>query len=127
MTDSKPKHELPKTNNHVEGWHRRMRAAVNACHPSIWKFIEVLQHDHALFTVATAQAVGGTRPNRDPRSMLGVKNEFNLFLVGNCLVGNNPRLGNSQLGMAVGKCPVGVSPVGIAPDTPTCTCTCLAA
>ena len=60
-----------------------------------------------------------TCPNRYPRSMSEWKTnyEFNSFLVGNCLVGNNPRLGNSQLGMAVGKCPVGVSPVGIAPDT----------
>ena len=60
-----------------------------------------------------------TCPNRYPRSMSEWKTnyEFNSFLVGNCLVGNNPRLGNSQLGMAVGKCPVGVSPVGIASDT----------
>ena len=42
-----------------------MRAAVNACHPSIWKFIEVIQHDHALCNVVIAQAVGGHTP--EPR------------------------------------------------------------
>ena len=57
--------ELPKTNNNVEGWHRGMRSAVNACHPSIWKLIEVLQRDNALCTVAIAQAIGGHSP--EPR------------------------------------------------------------
>ena len=26
--------ELPRTNNHVEGWHRRFQAQVSSCHPS---------------------------------------------------------------------------------------------
>ena len=57
--NSRADEELPKTNNHVEGWHRRMRSAVNSCHPSIWKLIEILQRDYELGAVAIAQAVGG--------------------------------------------------------------------
>ena len=32
---------LPRTNNHVEGWHRRMQSNVGAHHPSIWHFLNV--------------------------------------------------------------------------------------
>ena len=62
---SRADEELPKTNNHVEGWHRRMQSAVSACHPSIWKLIDVLRRDHALCAVSIAQAVGGHTP--EPR------------------------------------------------------------
>ena len=29
---------LPRTNNSIEGWHRRMQSAVSAHHPNIWRF-----------------------------------------------------------------------------------------
>ena len=57
--------ELPKTNNHVGGWHRRMKEAVTACHPPIWGLIEVLQQDYALNAVNIEQIDGGHTP--EPR------------------------------------------------------------
>ena len=42
-----------------------MQSAVSACHPSIWKLIDVLRRDHALCAVSIAQAVGGHTP--EPR------------------------------------------------------------
>ena len=32
--------ELPRTNNNIEGWHRRLQAVVSAYDPSIWKCIK---------------------------------------------------------------------------------------
>ena len=55
-----------------------MRRAVNTCHPSIWKIIEVLQHDHALYTVAIAQSVGGHMPEPLPKKYVGMKNELRI-------------------------------------------------
>ena len=37
---------LPRTNN-IEGWHRRMQSNISACHPTIWKFLEVLKREQA--------------------------------------------------------------------------------
>ena len=34
---------FPRTNNHCEGWHRRMSASVGAYHPNIWVFLDVLK------------------------------------------------------------------------------------
>ena len=35
--------DLPRTNNAVEGWHRRFQANVGAYHPYFWKFIDILK------------------------------------------------------------------------------------
>ena len=34
--------DLPRTNNAVEGWHRRFQANVGAYQPNFWKFIDIL-------------------------------------------------------------------------------------
>ena len=36
---------LPRTNNNIEGWHRRMGASVGCHHPNIWLFLDVLKRD----------------------------------------------------------------------------------
>ena len=36
--------EIPQTNNSVEGWHRNFQAHVSSCHPSFWKFLQILQN-----------------------------------------------------------------------------------
>ena len=51
--------ELPRTNNSVEGWHRKMQAAVAADHPNIWRFINVLKSKHGFHKVVIGQRLGG--------------------------------------------------------------------
>ena len=43
----------------IEGWHRRLQAAVSAHHPNIWKFIKVLKREQSLVDVEVNQALGG--------------------------------------------------------------------
>lgn len=40
--------EMPRTNNHVEGWHRRFQGLCMCHHPSLWKFLEVLKKEESL-------------------------------------------------------------------------------
>ena len=40
--------DLPRTNNAVEGWHRRFQANVGAYHPNFWKFIDILKREEML-------------------------------------------------------------------------------
>ena len=54
--------ELPRTNNNIEGWHRRLQAAVSAHHPNIWKFIKVLKRKQSLVDVEVNQALGRHEP-----------------------------------------------------------------
>ena len=51
--------ELPRTNNHVEGWHRRLQANLDVYHPTLWKLIDVLKREESLVRTEIAQAVGG--------------------------------------------------------------------
>ena len=51
--------ELPRTNNHVEGWHRRFSGNCDCLHPNIWKFIRSLQREESLVCAEVHQVLGG--------------------------------------------------------------------
>ena len=40
--------ELPRTNNVVEGWHRGFQLHVTNCHPSFWKFIDIMKQEEGI-------------------------------------------------------------------------------
>ena len=50
---------LPRTTNSVEGWHNKFNRSLGVTHPSIWKFIEVLQNDSAANHLSIAQQTAG--------------------------------------------------------------------
>ena len=54
--------ELPRTNNNIEGWHRRFQSNVSAPHPVIWKFLDILKKEEGLTRVEALQAIGGHPP-----------------------------------------------------------------
>ena len=54
--------DLPRTNNAVEGWHRRFQANVGAYHPNFWKFIDILKREQSLNHVNISQARAGHQP-----------------------------------------------------------------
>ncbi|XP_030833106.1 uncharacterized protein LOC115920726 [Strongylocentrotus purpuratus] len=51
-----------RTNNHVEGWHRRFQIGVGADHPSFWQFLTCLKREHAMNEVTIGQAQAGMAP-----------------------------------------------------------------
>ena len=56
---NRTRYHLPRTNNNVEGWHRGLQFHINACHPNIWKFLNVLKKEENLTRVKVAQCLGG--------------------------------------------------------------------
>lgn len=50
---------IPKTNNHLEGWHLAFESQLTACHPSIWKFIEAIQREQSLTEMKMVQSQSG--------------------------------------------------------------------
>ena len=54
--------EPPRTNNACDGWHRRFQSNVGAYHPSIWKFLKVLQREEAACIAEVVQLVAGYPP-----------------------------------------------------------------
>ena len=60
--------ELPRTNNSVEGWHRSFQCNLSACHPTFWKFVELLKKEEAVVRVKMLQCLGGHQlPPQRPR------------------------------------------------------------
>ena len=51
--------ELPRTNNHVEGWHRRFSGNVDCSHPTLWKLVKSFQREEGLVRAEINQYLGG--------------------------------------------------------------------
>ena len=56
------------TNNHVEGWHSRLKKVVGKAHPN--KIVEVFKKEQALTEVSLAQLAAGAAPPRRCRRVL---------------------------------------------------------
>jgi hypothetical protein len=54
--------EMPRTNNHIEGWHRRFQSLCMASHPTLWKFLDTLKKEQSMNRVEILQAEGGHPP-----------------------------------------------------------------
>ena len=61
--------DLPRTNNAVEGWHRRFQANVGAYHPNFWKFIDILKREQSRNHVNISQARAGHQPEPQTSSI----------------------------------------------------------
>ena len=53
-----------RTNNHVEGWHDRLKRVVGKSHPNIYEFIEVIQREQSSTEIAMLQLQAGAQPPR---------------------------------------------------------------
>ena len=51
--------EGPRTNNHVEGWHSRLKKIVGKAHPNIYELVEVIKKEEALTIYHASAAVSG--------------------------------------------------------------------
>ena len=51
--------QLPRTRNHVEGWHKRFQTTCACAHPNIWMFIKILQSEESLIHAEIQQILGG--------------------------------------------------------------------
>ena len=51
--------EGPKTNNHVEGWHKKINHAAGKTHPNIFELVDLFRTEQANTEVSLAQLAGG--------------------------------------------------------------------
>jgi hypothetical protein len=70
---------IAKTNNSVEGWHRKFHSLLEADHPSIWKFINGLKREQNLNEVQIDKYLSGEAPEESrPIYRLRIKNLENI-------------------------------------------------
>ncbi len=55
---------LPRTNNHLEGWHNGFAKRFKQTHPDIWKFIDTLRIENAVQEMNIAQIRAGRNPKK---------------------------------------------------------------
>ena len=51
--------KLPRTNNHIEGWHRRFSGNCDGSHPTLWKLLRSCQREESLVRAEIFQVIGG--------------------------------------------------------------------
>lgn len=49
----------PRTNNHMESWHRKINAVSGRAHPNIYSFIDLIKRDEALTRISLQQLANG--------------------------------------------------------------------
>ena len=55
----------PRTNNHVEGWHSRLKRIMGKPHPNIFEIVDVVRKEQATIEMKLEQyAAGATQPPR---------------------------------------------------------------
>ena len=51
----------PRTNNHLEGWHKRFKTVVDKHHPNIYDFMERLRGEQARTETLIEKLIGGVK------------------------------------------------------------------
>ena len=57
-------HDLPRTNNAVESWHRSFQFSIQCVHPTVWRLLGNLKKEHGLQETVLAQTMAGLDPMR---------------------------------------------------------------
>lgn len=73
-----PRHyqtEGPRTNNHLEGWHNKLKKRVKTAHPNIYKIIEEFKKEQAANEVKMIQYSAGGKKIKPKNQQLYLKAE----------------------------------------------------
>jgi len=54
--------KLPKTNNYIEGWHKKLSSLVDCHHPNIWKLLDKIKESQSLTEMTQTQLTAGRLP-----------------------------------------------------------------
>ena len=59
-----------RTNNHLEGWHKRLKNLVGKAHPNIYEFVEVIKKEQTATEILLVQLGAGARvPKRSAQAI----------------------------------------------------------
>ena len=87
-----------RTNNHVEGWHNRLKRVVGKPHPNIYEFIQVIQREQAATEISMLQLDAGARPPR--RGIRTIARDRKIKELKDCFAQNNVSLTDYVRGMS---------------------------
>ena len=60
----------PRTNNHVEGWHNKLKRIARKAHPNVYELVEIFKKEQADTEVTLAQLATGAQPPRRAKKTL---------------------------------------------------------
>ncbi|XP_071145035.1 uncharacterized protein [Mytilus edulis] len=68
--------EGPRTNNHLEGWHNKLKKRVKIAHPNIFEIINVLKKEQAANEVKKVQYAAGGKMRGKAKKYREIEERF---------------------------------------------------
>ena len=53
-----------RTNNHIEGWHSKLKKVVGKAHPNVYEIVEILKREQGVTEITITQLASGAIPPR---------------------------------------------------------------
>ena len=72
---------LPKTNNHIEGWHRRIQSSVGESHPTLWKFLSIIRIEMAKLTTGEPAAPQRNKYKKTNEKILKISRNYQEYSI----------------------------------------------
>ena len=88
----------PWTNNHLEGWHNRLKRVVGKTHPNIFKCVEIFQREQTSTEISLQQLSTGSKPPR--RTLKSITRDKKITELKNRFSNNAISLSEYVAGMA---------------------------
>ncbi|KAL3685756.1 hypothetical protein R1sor_003778 [Riccia sorocarpa] len=67
---------LPRTNNSLEGWHRRFSTLLASSHPVIWKFVEGIKKEQSMTELKLAQLNAGAKSSKGKKKYIDLNQKI---------------------------------------------------
>ena len=56
--------ESARTNNHIDGWHSKLKKVVGKAHPNVYEIVEIFKREQGVTEITISQLASGAIPPR---------------------------------------------------------------
>ena len=71
----------PRTNNHIEGWHNKLKRIAKKPHPNVYELIEIFKQEQANTEVSIDQLAVGTQTPKGANKCIEKDNKIELLKI----------------------------------------------
>ena len=66
----------PRTNNHLEGWHNKLKQIARKAHPNVCELVEIFKQEQSSIEVSIAQFEAGSQPPKRAKKSVEKDNKI---------------------------------------------------
>ncbi|XP_041378731.1 uncharacterized protein LOC121391033 [Gigantopelta aegis] len=66
----------PRTNNHLEGWHNKLKRIARKAHPNVFELVKIFKQEQSSTEVSIAQLEAGSQPPKRAKKSVEKDNKI---------------------------------------------------